>query len=821
MQTTMQGLTASHSDEAPRLPPPKKVVYVPGTDFNLYMKQLTEANEQYMELYRRHKMYAFTRMTRGLVLDFIPPGMDLFHSMYVTRVRNYSLAGLSERMAQYEFRGAGTYLSPMFFDMDLETDKVVTLPMVQDLIDKVLFPCASRFFNLDQGGSSPALHLAVYSPMEKDESNQMVLQPSVKTTMVCGWCRNKSLKMTMCGDMPVAECYDCAMCFPRSIETNEVGHMPVLVSVTQLLAKYNAGHARKERFIRPPPPWVSIDDPEIDYNKEEHTIGFSVNTKRLEVKVNASRRHVAKVKRKYSIHIKALQTTHAEIDKQAQHNNIAARRYQAFRTKFHEAPDERKTIHAFVQYEVRKRKYLNQQQGRYEGDRVTRAYAEKQTEQVFGFPVYKMHEADKAMCRHLLHEKVIANVIMTQEIFLNFMAYLITLTTTYQSDLSDMHPFKGVDIQEMFDPQPAINGAALRVCFGKLNEPKPIKCKCENIAKTSRKRNAKGHLMASRECNECNGKGYYMDTSRNPTQLARILVDPNHHNYTMLQTAMNRILPRLVLTHNLPILLASTSTRVTLSGLPGIGTHDNTCRGVFADITSSVDNCMRNVSPNIIYQKKSTQPTGPRIVDGHVLGVVQSYIRSTDVRQWKDLSVQALVPWNDDKFPRYRVNVHSTASGAHFCCYKNDDHGSNTIYFVLTPPRSNGGLAQMYAACWSSGCNGCWRKTAMRDKTSWAITKQDAAIIWRGLGNSTQVRMPRLADAANSAHILYQPDESSEGLDSDMPTTNTLSFREVLQSKTKFRSLVASFGYFRLKRDESDAQPILDEACRALNLIGM
>ena len=101
------------------------------------------------------------------------------------------------------------------------------------------------------------------------------------------------------------------------------------------------------------------------------------------------------------------------------------------------------------------------------------------------------------------------------------------------------------------------------------------------------------------------------------------------------------------------------------------------------------------------------------------------------------------------------------------------------------------------------------------------ITKQDAAIIWKGLGNSTQMRMPRLVDAANSAHILYQPDDSSEGLDSDMPTTNTLSFREVLQSKMKIRSIVASFGYFRLKRDESDAQPILDEACRALNLIGM
>lgn len=799
------------------LPHPNKVTYVPGTDFNRYMKQLREANEGNMELYRSFKMYAFTRMTGGLVLDFVPDGMDLFHAMYVTRQRNYSLAGLSERMAQYIFREELTYLSPMFFDMDLETDQDVSLDMVEELIRDVLFPCARKFFNLDGSASAPALHFAVYSPLE-DSADEPVLQPSVKHTLVCGCCRKHALKMTMAGSVPVAECFQCALRFPRSIETNDVGRYPIMFSKAQLLRKYNACHARRHRFIRPPEPWTSLDDPEVEWERGMHTIGFKVNLQPIEVTVGAFRNHVRKTKRKYSIHIKAMQTSHAQVEAMKRHNAVVARRFRAFQTKFRHLPGDKKNIRAFVQYEQRKRAYHNKEQRRYEAQRVTRAYAEKQTAHYFGFPIHKMHAQDKQLCEHLLDEKTLANVIMTQEIFLNFMAYLVSQATKYQSNLRDMHPFKHIDVSEMFDPSPAINGAALRLCFDRLNEPKPIKCRCENIPKEKRKRNANGYIVASSECDDCHGKGHYMDTSRNPTRLARILVDPSHARHDTLQQKMDDLLPRLHLPHNLPVLLAVTSTRVSLSGLTSVGTHDNTTNGVYADITPSIERCMRNVPPDIIYKKKSTQPSGPRITDGHILEVVQKYIRSTDVVQWRELSVQALVPWNDDKFPRYRVNVHATSSGAHFCPYKNDEHRSNTVYFVLIPPNNNGSLARMFASCWSATCEGHWRKTCQRDKKSWVLTKQDAALIWPGLARMRMLDGPNLADAAGSIQAIYE--DSTLGSESDLPS-QTMSFREVLQSKKKHRAIVSAFEYFRLKRDESDPQPVLAEAYRSLNLMGI
>jgi hypothetical protein len=795
------------SSEVVALPSPVQIVYMPGTDFNLFMKQLQEVNAANMELYRSYKMYAFTRMTRGLVLDFIPNGMDLFHSLAITRMRGYSLAGLSERMAQYYFRQVLTHITYMFFDMDLETDKVVAQSMVEDLVHKVVFKCARNFFDLKD--QKPALHFAIYSPMDQDGS----MEPSTKETIVCGWCKEKELKMKMVGTTPVAECFTCGLCFPRSIETKEVGKMPMMVSLSQLLAKHNATQAFKPKFLRPPDPWTQIDDLDIDYDKEASCIEFSVGTKRIKVDMPKPRNHIIKTKRKYSVHIKALQTSHVNPKAQEKQNNIATKRYQAFQKKFHTLPPTKKNIQAFVAHEYRKRKHTNAQVHRYEGDRVAQAFAEKRTAQYFGFCIHKMESQDVDMCKHLLDPDVIANIPVTQEIFLNFMAYLITTFTKYQSDLGDEHPFKNMDVQEVFDAKPAINGAALRLCFDQLNECKPVSCKCKNIPKEKRKRNSKGTILASHNCQDCHGRGYYMDQTRSPTRLVRILVDPEHNRHEEFQSKMDEVLPRLHLPKNLPILLSITSTRVNMEAL---GMVDNKVGGVFADITKPIEECMHGVPTNIIYHKKKTQPSGPRVVDNHILETVQNYLRAEDTPQWRDLSVQALVPWNDDKFPRYRVNVHATCAGSQWCIYKNDEHRSNTVYFVLVPPRRDGDVAYLYAACWSSGCKGYWRNTCQRDKKSWVVTPKDAAIIWPGISTSRFIYAPSLPDAANMANQVLFEEESESMASNEIE----LSFREILQLNPRHRRLMVAFEYFRLKSDQSDVQPVIMDAYRALNLIG-
>lgn len=810
MARSSASMASTMASSIDTLPLPNKVAYVPGTDFNLYMKQLREANASNMEIYRAYKMYAFTRMTMGLVLDFIPPGVDLFHSLYITRSRGYSLAGLSERMAQYYFREVLTYITFIFFDMDLETNKVVTFEMVEQLINQVIFPCARTFFNLPTDPDTPALHFAVYSPL--DDLNQ--IEPSTKETYMCGWCKEKELKMTMEGSMSVAECFSCGLRFPRSIETKEISKMPCMVSLAQLLHKFNANKAYKIRFLRPPEPWTNIEDPEIDYNATNSTIGFSVGTKRVQVDIPKPRKHVVKVKRKYSIHIKALQTSHVDPKSQNMKNTMAAKRFQAFQRKFQHQDPSKRTLHAFVAYEYRKRQHLNKQSHIYEGSRVTQAFAEKTTPQYFGFSVHKMEAVDRAMCEHLVDDHTIANLAVTQEIFLTFMAYLITTATKYQSELGDEHPFKHMDVSEMFDPNPAINGAALRMCFDKLNEHKPVTCKCPNIPKENRKRSARGKILASEECDECQGRGYYMDQSRSPSRLVQVLVDPQHAKYQDLQAKMDKFLPRLHLPKNLPVLLATTSTRVNMEALNGV---DNTPTGIYADITKPIESCMKGVPSNIIYRKKQTGPSGTQVRDGHILEVVQRYLRSEDQPRWADLSVQALVPWNDDKFPRYRVNIHPTCGGSQFCVYKNDEHRSNTVYFVLVPPRRDGDVAYMYAACWSPRCKGYWRNTCQRDKRSWVVTPKDASIIWPGIHQTKFVYAPTLSDAAHTAHdMLYNVEESYDSATSHVE----MSFREILQGRMAHRRLLMAYEYFRLPKDERDIQPVVMDAYRALNLVG-
>lgn len=820
-----QSSQSNQSNDATTLPKPKHVAYVEGTDFNSYMKQLKEANIDIFNIYKTYKMYAFTRMTSGLVLDFIPPGVDVYHALSVSRKRGYSLAGLSERMAKYVYKEALTYLSPLFFDMDLETNQVVTFDMIQDLINQVVFPCANTFFDLQNASS--ALHVAVYSPLDDNGA----LQPSIKKHMVCGWCRDTKLKMTMNGSIPVAECSTCALQFQRSIETNDVARLPIMVSKSKLLMKHNSTRAFKIKFLRQPEPWTPISDESIDFELPDSVIKFKVNTQEIDVQLPTPRNHIVKVKRKYSIHIKALQNTHADPKQQFFKNELANRRFSAYKQKFREHPSKL-TMQEFVEWQYRKRRYQNKQKKYFESNAVTRSFANKQVPQYFGFPIYTMRDDDKQMCEHLLSNETIANVVVTQEIFLFFIAYVMTTATHYQSKLSDEHPLKHVDILEMFDAAPVINGAALRVCFDTMNEHKPIKCKCPNVDKGKRKRGVRGQLLSSIECEDCHGKGYYMDRSRNPTRLVKILVDPEHSKYLELQNAMDTYLPRLHEPSNLPILLTMTSTRINLKCFDEPLPNYKLC----GDITTSIEACMRGVPKNIIYKKKNLLPSGPHVVDGHILDTVRNYIQDLDDNcfMWKSLTVQALVPWNNDKFPRYSVKIHATCGGCQWCIYKNDEHSSNSVYFVLVPPKKQGNVGYIYAACWSKKCSGFWKNSCLRDKTKWPITPQDVNIIWPGIHQKRMNYSPNFSDATFAAqsmlgHSSHSTEEmetsssssSNRNVASSATSSNVkLSFREILQSNVSHKRLLMSYEYFRIPDDKSDMESIILEAHRALNLVG-
>ena len=82
-----------------------------------------------------------------------------------------------------------------------------------------------------------------------------------------------------------------------------------------LLKKYNACHGRHRlRFIQVPEAWTNINDSHVVWDKTNCTIEFLVDVQPIKVLIGFIGNHVLKAKRKYSIHIKALQTTHLQID---------------------------------------------------------------------------------------------------------------------------------------------------------------------------------------------------------------------------------------------------------------------------------------------------------------------------------------------------------------------------------------------------------------------------------------------------------------------------------------------------------------------------
>ena len=785
-----------------------------GTDFNQYVCQLAEANVHLTDIYRSHKLYSHTRMTNGTVLDFFPSSMDMFHALAVSRSRNISLAGLSERIPKVYLDPPHnthelTHLCSPFFDMDIELPEtphmtLLTQAMVEQFVNTVLFAGFRDFFQL--GSTCGALHLAIYSPIEND-----TIQPSICTVLLCGWCSTTPLRNTMWNTQPVAECQTCGLRFPRSIGASNVGPMFVMASSIKLLEQYNKVHPCRLRYLRRPDPWQSVDD--LEYDAATNRVSFLVNTQRVSVVLPRRGAHIVKRTYKYSIHIKAMHSTHANITKARKQNDLACKRYAAFRRKYADKPDSHKDINAFVNHEIRRRTYLNAQSKTYEAPALVKAYARTRVPRLFDIPIYEIPEADVELFHHLLDENTLRPLAVTQEMFLYYMSYIITRATSYQSSLPDNHPLKRISMKKALDPKPLINGAALRLCFGKLNEPKPIRCKCTDIPANSRKRSARGSLLASRECAECHGKGHYMDTSRNPTQLLRVLVDPGHARYTELQSTIDTHFPRLNDPKNLAILLACTSTRLNQAALRP--------EWMCADLTPAIDKCMVGVPPNLVYKKSSLTASGARVGDVAILDTVQKYIRETDdLPQWAEIVVTELVPWGTQQFPRYRVNVNECGKGSQWCVFKNNTHRSNTVYFVLDPPRRNGQSALMYAACWSSTCPGYWRNTPIRDRKVWSITPRDAAIIWPGLNIEHLVRAPTLTDAlAHGTQMMNHGDPDAETLESANPTIH-VSFREHL-SRPSDKRFITTLEYYRSPKARLDVEPVLLRAFRVLGLVGV
>lgn len=775
-----------------------------------------EANAEAEAQRRQWKMWAFTRMTNGLAVDLFDDGdLNLFHSQWVSRKKNYSLAGLSERMRKVVFRNELQFVLFPFFDIDLETNEVVKLDDVYHMINTAIFPALSKFFNLPKIKDSPALHMAVYSAMDQGE-----LQPKVTKMLMCGWCTTTKLNPVMHHTTAMFQCHTCGLRFSRTIGFDDsAGRLPQMASFSILLAKYNNKHARKERFLSPPAPWTDMDDESIEFDEVAGTLKFAVGSKTIQVQVGRPRQHVVKEHRKYGIHIKALQTSQANPKAQARHNAMAKKHFAAFQRMRRRQHRSKNSMADFVTFQYQKKRYENTQAKLSEPSKVTHSKAKHMAPSYFGFPLHKMASDDKDLCEHLLGANTIANVAVTQQVFLYFMAYLISQLTKYQTTLEDRHPLKKIDMQKAFDPQPVINGAALRLCLGKFNERKPVKCKCVDVAKDSRKRNPRGGLRAAVNCAHCYGRGYYLDMSRNPMELVRVLVDPHHDRWDDLQRKMDdTYTARLNEEHNLPILLASTSTRVNMKALEP---KCNALNGMYADVNlAHVEDCMRGLNPNLIYKKSRASMSGNAVTNQDTLDVVQRYIQNvTDVVAWKGMTIQGLVPFDDKPCPRYSVKIHAASPGYNWCIYKNDEHNSNNIYFVLIPPRADGHMGTMVAACWSQKCSGKWRNSPMGSKHTWDITAKDASLIWPRLHGGT-MQMPNLAAAARSAQLVLWDDSQISQVEVAQPTDERTSLRKRLNSNPMYRRVFRSFEYFRADKDDTELQTNLLVAYRLLSLVG-
>ena len=151
--------------------------------FLKYSKLLRKVNYQLVEVYRQHKLFAFTRMVGGSFMNFYPPGMELFRSIQTSIIRGESLIGLSERIQLKLYNDVWTGIFSPFFDLDIYTNDVLELLDIREFVEDVLFPCFREFFDFDEDDIRGGLHLAMFASQDDDGK---LHQKSRRTSCVVG-----------------------------------------------------------------------------------------------------------------------------------------------------------------------------------------------------------------------------------------------------------------------------------------------------------------------------------------------------------------------------------------------------------------------------------------------------------------------------------------------------------------------------------------------------------------------------------------------------------------------------------------------------------
>lgn len=786
------------------------VVYVPKTHFYAYAKQAEEANVHRMEELSKHKAIAFTRMTGGSKLDVFGTGMGLYQALACSRQRKMPLCGLSMRIPKRMVDGALKGVFAPFFDLDFKTSEILTLDMVTKWVNDVIFPCFRTFFEFQSG--QPGLHLGIVTSVNK----RRVMMPEVKRSWMCGWCRENELTNDMWGSTPVAECSACGLRFPRSIGVNMAGKEPILVSLPTMIQKYNRKNiTRHITTLDEFADWTPLTDPSVCFDKTRCKLTFLVNARSVSVMLPPAAVHFERVRRKYGVHIFGLHKsqTYTETRK----NDLAAKRYGAFLAKTNKQ-DTSAAMDAFIEYERRRRVYLNKQQDPpvFEAKKITRLHAESRAVQLFGKLVYRTDKHIRDVARHFLNPATLFDMGTTQDIFLHFMSYTLAQAIKHQTTLPDQHPFRSLKMkQDVFDATPVVSGTALRVPLG---EGKPTRCKCPDVSKTNRKRGSNGRLLASKSCTMCFGNGFYVDRSRPPSSLVRILVDPQHEKYEDLQRTADKYMPVLNQKRTLAMKLALLSTRVDVRGLTKF----------YKRVTPTMAELLTNVAPIGTVSRGGLGQDA--ITTPALLEIVQTFIQTvTRVRQWRHLVVTGLMPLGQSRVPRFGVKVEST--GDEWCIFRHSRHETAKIYFRLHPPNKGQKQGTLYAACWGANCRGHWSKCLLEDRESWLLTEADTGKIWSKFIQRDHAPTSFLAAAASSIYSHKnqpsrptQPDQEPDQPDQpDQPKQTIqvvqLSFREQLRKRPKlYRTFLSGVDNMRLAKDTEDPEPLLHRARWYLNM---
>jgi len=673
---------------------------------------------------------AFVSMANGTLYDVFKDNTDCFVAM-AHSLKNHTAVGMCTRP---RLRAGGTFLYPIFFDMDVFSTDACGPADLQLMLRDFMLPTMKLFFgDAYHCDAMRKTHFAIYYAQEEG-CNTVARQ--TKSKLICGLCEKGTLHRSMEYMEAYAECKVCGVRFACSSLDGGVDTItvePLMFSKAHFIKAYRARVPFADiPSLMDPEPWTHCN--ETTWNTTTRVLTFHHGAMELETALRPIKRHIDQTSYKYGFHVKAL---NVEWLTRSRRLNIGLRRMMD--TYLGQLVRKSTSVReATLRYISFLKKQIKQNSDK---NKLYLTPADIQLRAMSKLPTLFLTESALNAPTELLDlDRYIVDQVDTllfdKNMAITLCDFLASKAIQWQETLDPSNFWKTIDMSEAFDR--SVYRSGLRVPYARKI------FKCVHVRHRSK---GTGELEEV-NCLRCDGKGSYIETERPPYELQSIVNSSGEPCPALCTYLQTNLAGQLALTTiRLPI--ASALTGVQVKEVGNMIAHMKRIPRSFHEARSGVP----DTNPNDVAGGwKAYTGTVDEITRRDVIDPLQTWIRQLQP-EWAHLSLRKLKKRKNSRagptqLPQYWVDVDPRSSGSRSCPYLNGEHSKGTIYFLLRPPTSKKDVENLHGKilyfCWSNGCDGA--SCAMNLRKKGHLPKQLVLRIWDPTSFVTQVgRLGNLA----------------------------------------------------------------------------